>query len=606
VNEEAELNMDEHAIRELLAEVKRGRVSRRQFVRTMLAAGLTAPMAANLLTSAGVAHAQQRTSSTAPTRRGGGGQVRMLYWAAPTLLNPHLAVAPKDFESSQLFYEPLADIDTEGNIVPVLAAETPTAANGGVARDGTSVVWRLKRGVTWHDGRPFTADDVIFTWQYAADSATAATSAGSYQGIDRIERLDDHTVKLVFKRPTPYWADAFCSAAGMVLPRHVFEPFRGGKSREAPANLKPVGTGPYRYVDFKPGDVLHAEINSAYHVQNRPYFDTVEMKGGGDPVSAARAVLQTGEYDYAWGVQMEHEILKRLEQSPKGRFVIGRTANVEYIQLNQTDPWREVDGERASVKTAHPFLTDPTVRAAFALLVDRDSIQKDIWGRQADTTANFMNRPPFVSPNTRWEFNVDKANAMLDAAGWKRGTDGIRVKDGIRLKVLFQGVNQPIRQKIQSIVKQAFVRAGVDCELKSVVGSVYFSSDPGNVDTESHFYADLELSGKILRQPDPQAFMRAFCSWEVAQKANKWSGSNLARWRNDEYDRLWRAAETELDPVKRAAQFIRMNDLVVQNVVVIPVIIRHATFAVTSWLRGFDFSPFSGPLWRLVYWSREA
>ncbi|HZO42082.1 MAG TPA: peptide ABC transporter substrate-binding protein [Methylomirabilota bacterium] len=598
--------MDEHAIRELLAEVKRGRVSRRQFVRTMLAAGLTAPMAANLLTSAGVAHAQQRTSSTAPTRRGGGGQVRMLYWAAPTLLNPHLAVAPKDFESSQLFYEPLADIDTEGNIVPVLAAETPTAANGGVARDGTSVVWRLKRGVTWHDGRPFTADDVIFTWQYAADSATAATSAGSYQGIDRIERLDDHTVKLVFKRPTPYWADAFCSAAGMVLPRHVFEPFRGGKSREAPANLKPVGTGPYRYVDFKPGDVLHAEINSAYHVQNRPYFDTVEMKGGGDPVSAARAVLQTGEYDYAWGVQMEHEILKRLEQSPKGRFVIGRTANVEYIQLNQTDPWREVDGERASVKTAHPFLTDPTVRAAFALLVDRDSIQKDIWGRQADTTANFMNRPPFVSPNTRWEFNVDKANAMLDAAGWKRGTDGIRVKDGIRLKVLFQGVNQPIRQKIQSIVKQAFVRAGVDCELKSVVGSVYFSSDPGNVDTESHFYADLELSGKILRQPDPQAFMRAFCSWEVAQKANKWSGSNLARWRNDEYDRLWRAAETELDPVKRAAQFIRMNDLVVQNVVVIPVIIRHATFAVTSWLRGFDFSPFSGPLWRLVYWSREA
>jgi len=606
VNEEAELDMDEHAIRELLAEVKRGRLSRRRFVRTMLAAGLTAPMAANLLTSAGVGHAQQRTSSTAPTRRGGGGQVRMLYWAAPTLLNPHLAVAPKDFESSQLFYEPLADIDTEGNIVPVLAAETPTAANGGVARDGTSVVWRLKRGVTWHDGRPFTADDVIFTWQYAADSATAATSAGSYQGIDRIERIDDHTVKLVFKRPTPYWADAFCSAAGMVLPRHVFEPFRGGKSREAPANLKPVGTGPYRYVDFKPGDVLHAEINSAYHVQNRPYFDTVEMKGGGDPVSAARAVLQTGEYDYAWGVQMEHEILKRLEQSPKGRFVIGRTANVEYIQLNQTDPWREVDGERASVKTTHPFLTDPTVRAAFALLVDRDSIQKDIWGRQADTTANFMNRPPFVSPNTRWEFNVDKANAMLDAAGWKRGTDGIRVKDGIRLKVLFQGVNQPIRQKIQSIVKQAFVRAGIDCELKSVVGSVYFSSDPGNVDTESHFYADLELSGKILRQPDPQAFMRAFCSWEVAQKANKWSGSNLARWRNDEYDRLWRAAETELDPVKRAAQFIRMNDLVVQNVVVIPVIIRHATFAVTSWLRGFDFSPFSGPLWRLVYWSREA
>jgi len=598
--------MDEHGIRELVADVKSERLPRRRFLHTMLGAGLTMPMAANLLSVADVAHAQPKTAPAAATRRGGGGQVRMLYWAAPTLLNPHLAVAPKDFESSQLFYEPLADIDTDGTIVPVLAAETPSIANGSVARDGMSVVWRLKRGVTWHDGRPFTAGDVIFTWQYAADPATAATSAGSYQSIDRVDRVDDHTVKVVFKRPTPYWADAFCSAAGMVLPRHVFEPFRGGRSREASANLRPIGTGPYRYVDFKPGDVLHAEINSAYHVPDRPFFDTLEMKGGGDPVSAARAVLQTGEYDYAWGVQMEHEILQRLEQSARGRFVIGRTANVEYIQLNQTNPWREVDGERSSVKTTHPFLTDPAVRSAFGLLVDRESIQKDIWGRQADTTANFMNRPPFVSPNTRREFSVDKANAILDAAGWKRGADGFRAKDGVRLKVLFQSVNQPIRQKMQSIIKQACVRAGIECELKSVVGSVYFSSDPGNVDTESHFYADLELSGKILRQPDPQAFMRAFCSWEVAQKANKWSGVNLTRWRNDEYDQLWRAAETEMDPIKRAAQFIRMNDLVVQNVAIIPVLVRHATFAVANHVRGFDFSPFSGPLWRLAYWSREA
>jgi peptide/nickel transport system substrate-binding protein len=210
-----------------------------------------------------------------------------------------------------------------------------------------------------------------------------------------------------------------------------------------------------------------------------------------------------------------------------------------------------------------------------------------------------------VSPNTRWEFNIDKANAVLDAAGWQRGADGIRAKDGRRLKILFQAVNQPIRQKVQSIVKQACGRAGIECELKSVVGSVYFSSDPANVDTESHFFADLQLSSKILRQPDPQAFMRAFCSWEVAQKANKWSGANLTRWRNDEYDRLWRAAETEMDPVKRAAQFIRMNDLVVQDVAVIPVFVRHAVFAVANGIHGFDFSPFSGPLWRLAYWSRE-
>ena len=121
--------MDEHRIRELVADVRNERLPRRRFLHTMVAAGLTMPMAANLLSAAGVAHAQPKTPAEAPTRRGGGGQVRMLYWAAPTLLNPHLAVAPKDFESSQLFYEPLADIDTDGTVVPVLAAETPSVAN---------------------------------------------------------------------------------------------------------------------------------------------------------------------------------------------------------------------------------------------------------------------------------------------------------------------------------------------------------------------------------------------------------------------------------------------------------------------------------------------
>jgi peptide/nickel transport system substrate-binding protein len=597
--------MDGRALTELIDAVKTGGLSRRRFVEAMVGLGLTAPLAARMLAWGGVAHAQPRPSAFTPTRRGGGGQLRLLYWAAPTILNPHLALAPKDLESSQIFYEPLADIDTDGTIVPVLARDVPSLENGGVARDGTWVIWRLKTGVLWHDGRPFTADDVIFTWQYAADAATATTTTGSYRAIDRIERLDDHAVKLVFKHPTPFWADAFCSSAGMVLPRHVFDPYRGGKSREAPANLKPVGTGPYRYVDFKPGDTVRAELNGSYHVANRPFFDTLELKGGGDPVSAARAVLQTGQYDYAWGVSMEDDVLRRLEESAKGRVVLGRTANIEYIELNQTDPWKEVDGERASVSTTHPFLSDPAVRSAMALLVDRAAIQREIWGRQADVTGNFLNRRPYASPNVRAEFSPDKANTLLDAAGWKRGGDGIRVKDARRMKVLFQTQTQTARQKIQALVRQACAKAGIECELKSVVPSVFLSSDPGNADTASHFYADLQLSFKILRHPDPQAFMRAFCSWEIAQKANKWAGTNTTRWRNDEYDRLWRAAEGEMDPVKRAGMFIRMNDLVVQNGAVVPIVTRQAVFAIASSLRGFDFSPFSGPLWRLAYWYRE-
>ena len=132
----------------------------------------------------------------------------------------------------------------------------------------------------------------------------------------------------------------------------------------------------------------------------------------------------------------------------------------------------------------------------------------------------------------------------------------------------------------QAIAAGLYRKAGIECELKAVVGSVFFSSDPGNVDTESHFNADMQLSPKILRQPDPQAFMRVFCSWEVAQKSNKWAGVNVSRFRNDEYDRLWRAAETEMDPVKRAALFIQMNDMVIKNVVVIPVAWRPRVAAI--------------------------
>ena len=129
------------------------------------------------------------------------------------------------------------------------------------------------------------------------------------------------------------------------MAKHVIEPFKGAKSRELPANLKPVGTGPYRIVDFKPGDSVKAELNPNYHVPNRPFFDTLEMKGGGDAASAARAVIQTGEYDYAWNMQVEDDILLRLEQGGRGKVEIVYGGNIEFIGVNFSDPWTEVDGE---------------------------------------------------------------------------------------------------------------------------------------------------------------------------------------------------------------------------------------------------------------------
>jgi peptide/nickel transport system substrate-binding protein len=597
--------MEERELRALVNQVKAGILSRRRFVGMMVGLGLTAPMAAQMLTSAGVAQAQTKWTFN-PTKRGGGGLVKTLWWQAPTLLNPHFANGTKDQDACRIFYEPLASYDPDGNIVPVLAAEAPSLQNGQVAKDGMSVTWKLKKDVVWHDGKPFTADDVVFTWEYVMDPGTAAVTIGPYRDIVRIDKVDSHTVKIGFKSATPFWAAAFCGAAtGPIVPKHLFQAFKGDKSREAPTNLKPVGTGPYKFVDFKPGDIVRGEINPNYHVPNRPFFDQVEMKGGGDAVGAARAVIQTGEYDYAWNMQVEDEILKRFEQGGKGRADIVSGGNIEHIQVNTTDPWTEVDGERSSAKTKHPTLSDPAVRQALNLLVDRGSVQEEIYGRTGIATANFVNAPSrFVSKNMKFEFNVDKANQILESAGWKRGSDGVRAKDGKKLKFVYQtSINNP-RQKTQQIVKQACAKAGIELELKAVTANVFFSSDPANPDTYSHFYTDLQMYTTTMTQPDPQRFMDQFTSWEVSAKDNKFALTNKTRWRNEEYDKLWKAAEHEMDAVKRAALFVKMNDLVIQNVVVIPVVFRPRVAAISNRLRDAVQSGWDSDFWALAYWSK--
>jgi peptide/nickel transport system substrate-binding protein len=597
--------MNEQELRKLIDEVKSGKLSRRHFIQGMVSLGLTAPMAGQLLMHAGVAQAQSVSAQYKPTKRGGGGPLKMLWWQGPTLLNPHFATGTKDQDASRIFYEPLAEWDTDANLAPILAAEIPSVQNGGLSKDGTSVVWKLKQGVQWHDGKPFTADDVIFNWQYSIDPATAAVSIGSYNEIKQIDKIDNYTIRIVFKKPKPYWADPFVGNYGMIIPKHLFQAYIGAKSREAPNNLKPVGTGAYRFVDFKPGDIVKGEINTAYHMPNRPFFDTIEMKGGGDAVSAARAVLQTGEFDFAWNMQVEDEILKRLEQGGKGRVGISPTGNIEHIQVSVCDPWTEVDGERSSLKTKHPILSDPAVREALNMLVDRNSVQDNIYGRTGIATRNFLNFPPkFRSPNNKFEFNIDKANQVLEAAGWKKGPDGIRAKDGKALKLVFQtSINAP-RQKTQAVIKQACQKAGIELELKAVTASVFFSSDAGNNDIYPKFYCDLQMYNTTMTQADPEFFMNQFCSWQASTKENKWQGRNITRFRSDEYDKAYRAAESELDPVKRAALFIRMNEIVVEARVVIPIVNRPNVQAINNKL----VAPMSASnnTWYIQDWYREA
>jgi peptide/nickel transport system substrate-binding protein len=548
------------------------------------------------------------SEKTAVTNQVNDDTLKLLSWQAPTILNPHLSTGFKDSEASRITLEPLASFDKNGQLVLFLAAEIPTRENGGLTEDGKSVTWKLKQGVKWSDGTPFTANDIVFTYQFITNPKVASTTAGSYDTIEKIEALDDHTVKISFQQVNPAWFLVFVGTEGMILPKHIYEKYNGENARSASANLIPIGTGPYKVVEFKPGDTVIYEPNSNFREQEKIAFKRIELKGGGDATSAARAVLQTGDADFAFNLQVEAKILEELETAGKGKIVTNFGSQIERILINQTDPnLATSDGEKSSLKNPHPFLTDKTVREALALAIDRDLIAQQLYGKTGQATSNSLVDPKkYNSPNTSYQLNPNKAIELLDNAGWKdTNNNGIRDKNGVEMQILFQSSVNPLRQKTQEIIKQGLQKIGIGVELKSVDPSIFFSSDPANNDTIEHFYADLQMYTTGNTNPDPGNYMKTFTCSEIPQKSNNWTGQNVSRYCNPEYDSLWQQSTTELDPEKRAQLFIKMNDMLINEIVVIPLINRADTVGVSNKITGIDLTSWDLKTWNIMDWKRQ-
>jgi len=388
--------------------------------------------------------------------------LRLLWWQAPTIINLHLAQGTKDFDASNIVLEALAYFDSEDKHVPRLAEEVPSVEKGTLDPEGRWVIWKLRKGVKWHDGQPFTAKDVKFTYEYVIDPATTATTIASYRAIESVEIIDAYTVKVNFKNPNPAWFEPFVGGLGLILPEHILSEYKGEKARNAPFNLKPIGTGSYKVVDFKPGDVVIYEINQDYWQEGKPYFDRVELKGGGDATSAARAVLQTGEVDWAWNLQVEAQVLLQLEKAGQGKLIITPGPNTERIMVNFADPLTEKDGARAEPDVPHPFLTNKNIRQAIALAIRRDVIAEQLYGPAGQATANNLNAPArFKHPELKWELNLEKAAQLLDEAGAKdTNGDGVREYNGKPLQILYQTSINSIRQRTQEIVKAELEKIG--------------------------------------------------------------------------------------------------------------------------------------------------
>lgn len=534
--------------------------------------------------------------------------LKLLYWQAPTILNPHLSTGFKDAEASRITLEPLASFNNQGQLIPILASEIPTKENGGVAGDGKSVTWKLKPNIKWSDGNPFTAKDVAFTYQFISNPQVGAVSAGTYDTISSVEAIDDYTVKIKFKDVNPAWYVAFVGGEGMILPQHIYQNFNGANAREASANLKPVGTGPYRVVDFRPGDTVIYEPNPEFRQADKLSFQRIELKGGGDATSAARAVLQTGDADFAYNLQVEASVLNQLETAGQGKLVNNYGALMERINLNHSDPNKvAANGERSSIDYPHPMFEDKNVRQALSLAIDRDTIAQKLYGVTGKSTANVLVAPEqYISKTTSYEYNLQKAANLLDKAGWiDSNNNGTRDKNGVEMQLIFQTSVNPLRQKTQTLVKQGLQSIDVSVELKSIDPGVYFSSDPSNNDTVEHFYADLQMYTTGNTSPDPGAYMQFYTCNQIPQKANNWTGDNNSRYCNPEYDRLWQQSNTELNPDTRAKIFQLMNDILVKEFVVIPLVHRADVVAFSNKITGYEPTPWDMRTWDIMNWQKD-
>ena len=543
-------------------------------------------------------------------KRGDGGELKILYWQAPTILNPHQATGTKDSDASRLVVEPLASWGPDAKpIANGLAKEIPTVANGGVSADFTTVTWKLKDNLKWSDGSAVTADDVVFTFNLIKDPASAATTADNTEGVKSVVAKDPSTVVLTYDAPNPnfyQWGVGTCCG---ILQKKQFNDYTGAKLKDAPGNLKPIGTGPYTVTDFKPGDVVQYAANSNFRDPNKPYFKTVNFKGGGDAESSARALFQTGDVDYAWNLQVAANILQpMIAQSTKGTMLSVFGSSVERILLNFADPNAPGD-QRGEPTTKHPFFNGPdglTVRKALAMATDRKTVAQQLYGDglTGKPGCNIITGiPDFESTATQSfcsQFDPVAAGKLLDDAGWKLGSDNVRAKNGVKLKILYQTTVNAVRQATQAIMKTNWEKAGFSVELKSVPAATFFTNT--SPDGANHFWSDVEMFTNNS-DPDPTSYLNGWTTKQIAQKSNNWQTGNYNRYSDPTFDGYIDQLRKETDPAKRADLIKKANDNLILNVVIIPIVTRtQVTSGISKTIKGDTPTGWDSEMYNIQDW----
>ncbi len=513
-----------------------------------------------------------RAGSPAPADPG---VVRFALAADPTTLNPlfiHPDASSVELQVARLAFEPFVDLNAQGRPVPALLDRLPTLANGGISADGRTITYHLRRGVRWSDGVPVTSADVLFTLHAILDPRNPVRSLEGYDLIDRASAPNRWTVVLHLRHA---WAPAALSyfsygvAPQFVLPAHVLRterPLATAAFNAAPS----VSDGPYTFVAWHRGDRLVYKANPRYW-RGKPAVERLDLRIVPDP-STNLLLLQSGALDWNLIAPEQRTIVAR---SPHVRFLTTPTAVVAALVFN----------------TAHTPLGDVRVRRAIAMAIDRNGISRKIT-LGAYPVTNVM-QPQFswaYDPNVREPaYNPRVADALLSAAGWKRGVNGMRVKNGIPLRLVYAQFPESVTGVRVATAVQAELNArGIAVTIKSVSNAQLFLPKTGTLASGNFDLAYVPFT--MGADPD-DSFVLA-CG----------GVSNYMRWCNPQVDALERQALASVSQARRKELYARIGRIVAREVPLLYLFNADYVYAYRDTLHGFAPNAFL-PTWNAGGWT---
>jgi peptide/nickel transport system substrate-binding protein len=499
-----------------------------------------------------------------------GGQVVYGSLYEPDTLNPLLSDLLPTAEVCSLIYSGLVTNNEKGEYLPDLAVDVPTAANGGVSADGRTITYHLRSGVTWHDGAPFTAEDVKFTWQTIMNSKVNVLSRDGYDRIAAIDTPDQYTVVVRFKE---YYAP-YLMLFSTILPKHSLA--NSADIHKDQFNRAPIGTGPFKLKEWRMAEAVILEANQSYF-RGRPKLDKIVYKVIPD-VNILLSQLKVGEVDIANAIPLN--LLEQVKSIHGINTLIAPTMIWEHLDFNLDNA----------------LFQDAQVRQAIALGIDRQAII-NINLRGAASVALGDQSP------LSWAYNpaltlpardVNAAKALLVQAGWQQGQGGIFVKDGQKLAfTLVYPAGSPIRDNVVQTIAQELKEVGVAVEVRPLEAQTFFGDVLKNRRFETAMYA--WVSGI---EPDNTTFWNS-----KSIPGYGYDGQNYPGWRNQEVDKLTFQGASTVDIEARKACYFRIQELIAQEYPVIPLYFRADIDAVKDNVANYKPNPTpAGNLWNAWQW----